>query len=203
MVVLKSLTVLPVLLLVAGMAAAEERPDGGYLDEIAAFRDYRDFTFRDRILSPLPEAERLAFVGLRYFEITRRYAVPADLVRSTDTATFAMPTFNGRTMPFSHAGTLVARVDGTTVRLKAFRREDDAAVRDFLLVPFRDATNGIETYAGGRYIEIDLPLSAPVVLDFNRATNPLCAYAEGFACPIPPAENRLAIPIRAGEKTYH
>ena len=69
-------------------------------------------------------------------------------------------------------------------------------------MPFRDATNGIETYAGGRYIELPLPLPALPVLDFNRAMNPLCAYDPSYACPIPPADNRLSIPIRAGEKRY-
>jgi hypothetical protein len=173
-----------------------------YLQEIAAFRDYRNYRFGDRVLSPLPEADRLAFTGLDYFDVAPSLVVPATLVPAADRSTFAMPTFNGRTMPFSHYGTLTARIDGRPIRLKAFRREE-ADQGYFLLIPFRDPTNGDETYSGGRYIEIDLPLPEPLVLDFNRAVNPMCAYDSRFACPIPPPENRLPMPIRAGEKRYH
>ena len=75
-------------------------------------------------------------------------------------------------------------------------------MHNLLLVPFRDPTNGGETYPGGRYIELSLPLPETPVLDFNRAMNPLCAYDPSYACPIPPPENRLPMPIRAGEKRY-
>lgn len=80
----------------------------------------------------------------------------------------------------------------------------DSARDDMLFIPFYDATNGITTYGGGRYI--DLHASAiqdgRLCLDFNRAYNPWCAYKKGYNCPIPPEENRLRVAIEAGEKVY-
>jgi uncharacterized protein (DUF1684 family) len=175
---------------------------GGYLESLAAFRDFTNYRFRDRILSPLPEAERLRFSGLRYYAPDVALVLSARIAPAEDRSVFAMPTYDHRTLSYAHYGTLEAEVEGRIIRLKAFRRAEGESPRQFLLVPFRDATNGEETYAGGRYIEIDLPLPAAPVLDFNRAMNPLCAYDSSYACPIPPPENRLAMPIRAGEKTY-
>jgi uncharacterized protein (DUF1684 family) len=74
--------------------------------------------------------------------------------------------------------------------------------RQWVLIPFRDETNGDETYGGGRYLQVDLPISSATTLDFNRAFNPLCAYDSKFTCPIPPADNALKVSIPAGEKSY-
>ena len=71
-----------------------------------------------------------------------------------------------------------------------------------LFIPFRDLTSGQETYASGRYIDLAENTSGAYELDFNRAYNPYCAYNSAFSCPIPPAENTLALAIRAGEKKY-
>lgn len=199
--VLRRLAIGLVALIGAVTGVADSRVvSSGYLESLAAFRDYTDYRFRDRILSPLPEAERLTFAGLRYFEPDLDLVLRARFESAHDTSTFAMPTYDKRTLSYAHYGTLQAELDGRPIRLKAFRRADADSARSILLVPFRDATNGAETYAGGRYIEIELPLPAHPVLDFNRAMNPLCAYDASYACPIPPPENRLPLAIRAGEK---
>ena len=174
----------------------------GYLESLAAFRDFTDYRFRDRILSPLPEAERLRFGGLNYFDTDLGLVLHARFEPARDTSSFAMPTYDRRTLTYAHHGTLEAELNGRVIRLKTFRRAEDGSLGNVLLVPFRDATNGTETYAGGRYIEIRLPLPDRPVLDFNRAMNPLCAYDASYACPIPPPENRLAQAIRAGEQSY-
>ncbi len=174
---------------------------GEYLSALLRYRDNVDFRFRDRILSPLSEVDRVAFTGLNYYEAQPALALPASFEAAADRSTFAMPTFNRKTLRYSHYGTLQTVLAGQTVRLKAFRREENAGP-DILLVPFRDQTNGAETYAGGRYIELPLPLPRAPVIDFNRAMNPLCAYDPSYACPIPPPENRLMLPVRAGEKRY-
>ncbi|HEY5644794.1 MAG TPA: DUF1684 domain-containing protein [Pseudomonadales bacterium] len=193
------LLVLAVLTLGAGPARSD---DASYLASLASFREYTDFRFRDRILSPLPEAERLRFAGLRYFDPDPGLALRARFEPARDTSSFAMPTFDRRTLSYAHYGTFEVMLNGQPVRLKAFRRTEADTARHLLLIPFRDSTNGRETYAGGRYIEIALPIDSAPVLDFNRATNPLCAYDASYACPIPPPENRLAAPIRAGEMAY-
>ena len=203
MVALKHV-LLPLLLLmpVASPAEPARASDTTYLDSLAAFRDFADYRFRDRVLSPLPEAQRLAFSGLSYFEPDPAMALRAAFLPAADTSTFAMPTYDHRTLSYSHYGTLEARLDGRRVRLQAFHREGGGGLRDVLLIPFRDATNGHETYTGGRYIEMNLPLPESPVLDFNRAMNPLCAYDASYACPIPPPANHLPFAIRAGEKAY-
>jgi len=93
--------------------------------------------------------------------------------------------------------------EGQRCRLQVYRLDDSGdSGKASLFVPFRDSTSGRETYGAGRYIDLDENASGIYELDFNRAYNPYCAYGEGYSCPIPPEENRLAIPIRAGEKIY-
>jgi uncharacterized protein len=72
---------------------------------------------------------------------------------------------------------------------------------DRFFVPFMDATSGTETYAAGRYIEAELDANGNIMIDFNEAYNPYCAYSPRWSCPIPPVENRLKVPLRAGEKS--
>jgi uncharacterized protein (DUF1684 family) len=185
------------------LTAWAESSAAAFYQALELHRDNVDYRFRDRILSPLSEADRQVFSGLDYFNGVPELAVRASLEPATDSSTFSMPTFDERTLAFSHYATVDAYIEGQRVKLKAFRRESDEMVRRILLIPFKDTTNDSETYPGGRYIEIDFPLPDPFVLDFNRAANPLCAYDARYACPIPPPENRLSFPIRAGEKRFH
>jgi hypothetical protein len=93
--------------------------------------------------------------------------------------------------------------EGQRCRLQVYRLDDSGdSGKASLFIPFRDSTSGKETYGAGRYLDLDENTSGIYELDFNRAYNPYCAYGEGYSCPIPPEENRLAIPIRAGEKIY-
>ena len=177
-------------------------PGSSYVEGVRRFRDGLEWRFRDRILSPLAEEERLAFRGLSWFPVQPGLAVAAEFIPAEDRAPFAMPTFNGRTLSYSHHGDLLVSIQGRSFRLRAFRPAGPDRYRDFLLVPFRDTTNGDETYPGGRYIEMNLPVPEKPVLDFNRATNPLCAYDPSFACPIPPKSNHMPLAICAGEKRY-
>src|SRR5690606_19990472 len=104
----------------------------------------------------------------------------------------------GTEQHYAEAGTLRFTLDGEPLVLHAYRGLTITA--DSLFVPFRDATSGTESYGGGRYLYVPLPVGETVALDFNAATNPYCAYSPAYACPIPPEENTLAVPIRAGEK---
>ena len=103
---------------------------------------------------------------------------------------------------FSRYARLSFSVDGTACTLMAFKSAADASADRTLFVPFTDATTGTETYPAGRFLDLDEPDGETMVLDFNRAYNPLCNYSPAYNCPIPPAENRLAVAIRAGELTY-
>ena len=96
-------------------------------------------------------------------------------------------------------GTLEFTVSGTPLSLTAFAPVD-ASVITRLFVPFRDGTTGLESYAGGRYLDLDRTPSGIYDLDFNRAYHPNCVFNIEWECPVPPRENRLPVPIRVGEK---
>ena len=72
-----------------------------------------------------------------------------------------------------------------------------------MFLPFLDATNGVETYGGGRYLDMKVPKSNEVIIDFNKAYNPYCVYNHEYSCPIVPLENELDVEINAGVKKYH
>ena len=94
-------------------------------------------------------------------------------------------------------------MDGTEYTLNVYQSQQlstDPDYADYLFVPFTDATNGESTYPSGRYLDLHIPQGETVLLDFNRAYNPYCAYNARYSCPIPPAENHLEIPIKAGVK---
>ena len=91
--------------------------------------------------------------------------------------------------------------DGSEQTLTLFRPSSGA---EYGFVPFTDATSGVETYGAGRYMDVEIPASGveSMILDFNRAYNPYCAYTHYYNCPIPPSENALSIEVKAGEKAY-
>jgi len=114
-----------------------------------------------------------------------------------------MPTYNVKSIPFREYGVFEFRVDGVGYSLTAYQRMDlPEEERQWVLVPFKDKTNGHETYGGGRYLEIMFPIDARTEIDFNRAANPWCAYDPRYTCPVPPLENWLSLPIEAGEKMF-
>ena len=178
--------------------------DDSYLASIGNHRSTIDAEFRDVETSPLPDPDIETFTGLSYFPIDPSLRVPAEFQPAEDTATFRMPSFDDKFIDFAQYGHLSYVRDGVEVRLTLFQRMDIGDLgKTFALIPFRDGTNGATTYSGGRYIELTLPLSDSPVVDFNLASNPYCAYDDGFSCPIPPKENWLDFPIPAGEKAYH
>lgn len=94
-------------------------------------------------------------------------------------------------------GLAVLRIGGNSYRLMVLDDGDGG-----MFVPFRDATSGLESYGGGRYVGIEPQLDGSVTVDFNTAKNPWCVYDEEFVCPLPPAGNWISEPIPAGEKMY-
>ena len=193
------------LCLLAAASACLAVADDSYVDSITRHRSAIDAEFRDPETSPIPDTELAGFSGLRYFDIDPNQRVAARFQPAADTSTFRMSTFNDEFIDFSTYGYLVYQSpSGEEVHLTLFQREDIGEMgKRFALLAFRDLTNGESTYSGGRYIELDAPLSDPPIIDFNLASNPLCAYDPKFACPIPPKENWLNFAVQAGEKAYH
>jgi uncharacterized protein (DUF1684 family) len=189
------------LLVIAAGCASE--PAGPALDHAALEGRWerwvasRDSLFRSPASPLLPDSADV-FDGLAYFDYAPAFAVPAALVPSLDRDTVRFPTTTGELRPFVSAGHLVFEADGVQRRLEAF---ETVGVGDpKLFVPFNDATNGRQTYGGGRYLDLALQPSGRYALDFNRAYQPYCVYDPTYSCPLPPPENRLELAVTAGER---
>jgi uncharacterized protein len=141
---------------------------------------------------------RTAFRGLEYFPIDPRYRVEARLERYAEPKKMQVQTVLGTVEEQVAPGRLAFTLLGRSLTLEPFLEGDDGKT---LFVIFRDETAGKETYGAGRYLYATLSEDR-ATLDFNKAYNPPCAFTHYATCPVPPPENRLAIPIRAGEKAY-
>ena len=190
------------LLLLAGFALgacadpnAPRRPaDSTLRAGYDAWRADRDSTMRGHA-SPLPTRDP---AGLRYYEFDPEYAVAAELQPHPSPDTVRLATSTGRPQPFTRHATATFTLGGQGQRLTVFRPVGPGSA--YFFVPFSDPTNRRETYAAGRYVEVEETSGTAVVLDFNRAYNPFCAYNARYVCPLPPEENRLTVPVEAGER---
>lgn len=168
---------------------------------LESFRQHRDHYFAHDPDSPLTPEEREGFAGLAYYPERKDLALELELDTSGDGVGehLEFPTSDGPPKPFVRAGRIHFEADGSPVTLSVFT--DVARGRYFL--PFKDGTTGEETYGAGRYLDPKMrPDGKTLVVDFNYAYNPYCAYSEGWSCPMPPWENVVKAPIRAGEKAF-
>lgn len=176
--------------------------------DLQTFRDGRDKEFRDRTQSPLLDEDFGKFTGLSYYPVNKAFRVKARFTKTAAEKYFQMPTSSGITKKFAKYGVLNFTLFGCPQRVTVYiidpaTRAKFPEYADLLFVPFRDLTSGKETYGAGRYIDIKAPTGREVILDFNLAYNPNCAYgATKYSCPIPPKENHLRLTIAAGEKKY-
>jgi uncharacterized protein len=171
------------------------------MTDLEDFRADKDEFFRDDPRSPLTPNQRSGFGGLAYFPEEPGLEIHANLeTQGVDRdEAIEMQTTTGGLQVYRRAGVVRFEVDGESAVVTLYASED---MRE-LFLPFRDATSGKETYGAGRYLEVDLPgPDGRVRVDFNTAYNPYCAYNPDWSCPIPPGENWLSVPIRAGEKTF-
>ena len=180
-------------------ACGSQPKEEDYPAKIAAIRAAKDESFKNDPDSPVPADKKATLIPLAYFPIDESYAVPASLEPSADRSQIQVPTSIGKLRNLERVGALKFSVKGQSLRLTAFRDlESQDANR--LFVPFSDVTSGTETYPAGRYMELDPTPTGIYVVDFNIAYHPYCYYSPEYDCPFPPKENRLALPIRAGEK---
>ncbi|MDG7008497.1 MAG: DUF1684 domain-containing protein [Nitrososphaerota archaeon] len=168
---------------------------------LTRLRKEKDEFFRASDDSPLSSGQRKGFTGLRYFDPDPSFRFEARLQRYSDPASVMMTTSKGTRQLFNRVGYFEVSLDGRPVRVHVFQ----SAERDDpnIFVPFRDGTSGKESYGAARYLDLEVEHDDNYALDFNYAYNPYCAYSEDYICPLPPQENWLAAPVRAGEKKYH
>lgn len=175
---------------------------------MAAFQQELNAEYRDSTRTPLPRAARATFVSLPFYSLNYGACVLARFVPDSLAAPFPMQTSTTRRPLYRKYGVLEFVLDGKARQLTVYQSLDlqqNPAYRDYLFVPFTDRTNGHGSYGGGRYLDLRRGQlrSGQVLLDFNRAYNPYCAYQTGYSCPVPPPENRLAAAVKAGVMSEH
>jgi uncharacterized protein (DUF1684 family) len=173
-------------------------PPEDYATKVATDRARKDEFLRssDDIVRP---ADRDKFLPLSYFPVDESYAVPAQLVPSEDRVRMQVPTSTGKLREMERVGLLQFTLKGQSLKLIALVDAGTTKIGR-LSVLFSDLTSGTETYQAGRYIELDPTATGIYVIDFNTAFHPYCYYNPEYECPYPPPENRLQLPIRAGER---
>jgi hypothetical protein len=179
----------------------EKRPLIGETD----YQKEQNAKFKDATTSPLTDKDRKNFEGLDFFKFDSTYVVKASLKRTPDSEWFNMKTTTDRVSPERVYGIITFELKGNTYQLNVYQGKDlmnQDGFEDYLFLPFLDDTNGEESYGGGRYIDLRIPESDSITIDFNRAYNPYCAYNEKYSCPIVPRVNYLPIEIKAGVKMY-
>jgi len=189
------------LLVITTIACSSPAPPSpkDYAARIASERAEKDEQFRKASDSPIPPDRRSELLPLAYFPIDPDYDVPARLQPIPPQEPVDMPTSTGTIRKMRRVGTLAFSLKGQPLKLTAFV-EADAKDLSRLFVPFNDLTSLTETYIGGRYMDLDRTATDIYEVDFNRAYHPYCVYNVTYECPYPPAENRLNVPIRAGER---
>jgi uncharacterized protein (DUF1684 family) len=187
------------LVLIAVVLPACSPKEEDYAAKIAAVRAAKDENFKSDPDSPIPADKKATLIPLAYFPIDESYAVPASLEPAAERTRMEVPTSSGKMREIERIGTLKFSLKGQSLKLTAFFDLESKEVKR-LFVPFTDLTSGAETYPAGRYMELDPTPTGIYVVDFNIAYHPYCYYNPEYDCPFPPKENRLALPIRAGEK---
>jgi uncharacterized protein (DUF1684 family) len=174
------------------------------MTSLTLFREEIDDFMQYDPHSPLEHGERDGFSGLNYYEENRAFVFEATVEHfPEDEPLVVMQTSTGDSREYRRWGRFSFEVEGQTVSLTIY---SDAEGYD-LFLPFKDKSNGEETYGAGRYMDnnrpgLRLPDENRVIVDFNFCYNPWCAYSEYYSCPLPPRENWLPVAIRAGEKNY-
>lgn len=152
------------------------------------------------------EAEDLkSFEGLEFYPLNEKYIVTAKFERTPNEKPFLMPTTTDRTPEYVKYGELHFTLEGKDLVLSLFQSTqpyDVAGYEDYLFLPFTDLTSGNGSYGGGRYLDMTIPNGDSVIIDFNKAYNPYCAYNPKYSCPIPPEENDILVRIEAGVKNF-
>lgn len=174
-------------------------------EEIRQHRAEQHELFANPKTSPLMKEDLEIFEGLDYFDIDTAFYVRTHLLRTPDEKPFFMPTTTDRRPEYRKYGEIHFTLRGGNFKLNIYQNlnlADDPEYEDYLFLPFTDRTNGETTYGGGRYLDLSIPEGDEMVVDFNKAYNPLCVYDYRFSCPIPPEENDLDIAITAGVKDF-
>ncbi len=169
------------------------------------FQKKMNSEFKDASISPLKKKDLKKFEGLDFFKYDSVFVVKAILKRTPESEFFKMRTTTDRVSEERVFGVVTFNLNGENFNLNIYQGKENMetiGLEDYLFLPFIDDTNGVTTYGGGRYIDLRIPEGDTMVIDFNSAYNPYCAYNEKYSCPIVPRENYLATEVKAGVKAF-
>jgi uncharacterized protein len=177
-----------------------------YTAAIKAERKQKDIEMRTDEKSPIPENEKATFEKLNYYKPNTSFRKVAAFERFDQATHFLMKTTTDRLPEYSLYGAVTFTHKGKDYTLNVYQNIELVKKPGYdkhLFIPFNDETNGKETYGGGRFLDVSETGESTLIIDFNNAYNPYCAYNHNYSCPIPPEENNLKIKINAGEKKWH
>lgn len=174
-----------------------------YRDIVNHRKNYRKEFIQDP-RSPIDSAD---LKYLDFYPPSSKAVMESKFLLTPDAQPFEMPTYSGLTRSYRKWGEATFIWKDKMVKLAVYQNLtllSNPVYADYLFLPFKDQTNGITTYGGGRYLNISKSDTddGQLIIDFNKSYNPWCAYSEGFNCPIPPVENHLPFPVYAGEKSF-
>jgi len=174
-----------------------------YQKSIIEFQNKLNEEFRNPDESPLTIEDREKFDSLAFFPVNEKYRVLAKFERIENAIPFAMKTTTDRLPVYEIYGVATFILGEIEYKLNIYQSHslrEKEEYKSYLFLPFTDVTNGVESYGGGRFIDLKIPEGDQIIIDFNMAYNPYCAYNHSYSCPIPPEENDLNCEIRAGVK---
>ena len=179
--------------------------DKSYINSNSEYQKNQNDFFKDASKSPLKSKDLKNFKGLDFFSIDSSYVVKAKLFRTPNTPFFGMKTTTERITKERVFGILSFIIDNQPFELNVYQGEsagEEDVDTNYLFLPFLDESNGLTTYAGGRYIDLYAPVGDTLIIDFNQAYNPFCAYNDKYSCPIVPRENYIPLNVTAGVKSF-
>ncbi len=171
------------------------------MSQLSDFRKAKDKFFKTSAQSPLTPEQKKTFKGLNYYPENPALRFELPLERYPKPARATMQTSTGDAQEYNKVGQVRFKADGQEAALQVYESVDQPGS---FFVPFVDATAPEDTYGAGRYLEPEEIHPDELLLDFNLAYNPYCAFdPQKWSCPLPPPENRLKVRIEAGEKNFH
>lgn len=181
--------------------------NSSYEKEIKEFQYELNTSYANTSTSPLTAEDLKTFKTLDFFNINEKFKIKATLKLTPNEPIFEMQTTTDRTPLYRKYAIAYFSIDGKNFELSLYQNQEHLTSMEYgnlLFLPFNDASNGKTSYGGGRYIDVEIPEegNSSIVIDFNKAYNPYCAYNHKYSCPIPPKENSLDISIDAGVKAF-
>ncbi|WP_179005493.1 DUF1684 domain-containing protein [Winogradskyella forsetii] len=197
---MKNLILLFLMVFSVGCAQEKQRLNGE-----TAWQKEMNADFKDATKSPLKDKDRKKFKGLDFYKFDSTYVVKATLKRTPDAKPFKMKTTTERRPDYIQYGVVTFSLKGNAYELSIYQNLgllEEEGYEDYLFLPFLDDTNGNGSYPGGRYTEARIPEDDTLIIDFNTAYNPYCAYNAKYSCPIVPRENYIPTEVEAGVKAF-